>query len=155
VPRTLGAFCRALGRAPTIYASSRGTAHPCRSFPRQCHRLSCALGDSQVSAEPRRHRRACTAALRAPAPSSLASRLWELCGRSPHAKCSSAADRSAFQYRPCDSFFSSRNARKRSQITLPYPLHYIIRGKPSNHDVLRKESFRHRPTPYPLRPQCH
>ncbi len=83
---TSGVFCRALRHAPTVSANSRGTARPCQSSPKRCHQRLCAWGDSPVSAEPRHHRRPGIAALRAPAPSSPASLLWEPCGRSPRAQ---------------------------------------------------------------------
>src|SRR6266513_2195422 len=94
-----GAFGPALAPARVASASSRDSARLCRSFPRQCHRLSCASVDSQVSAEPRHHRTICTVGLRAPEPSSPASPLWEPCGRFRHARYSSAADPCVSRYR--------------------------------------------------------
>jgi hypothetical protein len=53
--------------------------------------------------------------------------LWARYGRSRRARCSSAADRCASQYRLV-SFLSSRNARKRSQITMTFLLREAMRA---------------------------
>lgn len=71
---------------------------------------------------------ACTSALRAPAPSSPAFLLRELCGRSRRSRYSSAADPCASRMSPCERFFSLRNARKRSQITMRLLPPMPIRG---------------------------
>ncbi|MGI0135112.1 MAG: AAA family ATPase, partial [Candidatus Micrarchaeaceae archaeon] len=96
-----GVFCPSLRSGPRVYGNSRGIAHPCRSFLKQSHPLFFASGASQVLAGPdlppveeplhRHFERPCHLL-----PAFL---LWEPCGRSPRARCSSAADLSAFRYR--------------------------------------------------------